>query len=72
MILLLLSGCGTARYDTKESTKILLPQIVEYSRSLQDNAATEIESGQCKALAEFAKDYVQMRDRVRFVRNKIN
>lgn len=71
MMLPLLAGCGQARYDTTESTKILLPKIVQYDAEIQSMAADEVRSGSCPALTEFTKDYVQLRDRLRLVRDEL-
>lgn len=71
MSLFLLSGCEVNRFDTKESTKILLPAIVQYDDKIQDEAIEEIESGQCYALTEFAKDYSQIRDRLRLIKDEL-
>ena len=69
--LCLLSGCTGKRFDTKESTKILLPTIIQYDGETQNQAAKEIESGQCKALTELTKGYSQLRDRLRLIKDEL-
>ena len=68
---MLLASCGVKRFDTKESTKALLPSIVAYSDTIQDQAIKEIEEGQCYALTEFTKDYSQLRDRLRLIKEEL-
>lgn len=69
---LILTGCGVTRYDTKESTKILLPTIVQYSEKETRAAIEEVSGGSCPVHVEFAKDYVQIRDRLRLIKKELN
>lgn len=73
ILLGLLTGCsrGNIRYDTKESTKALLPEIVQYSREKQTGAAKEIKNGYCPILTEFTQDSAQLRDRLRLIKKEL-
>jgi hypothetical protein len=62
----LLTACGTATFS-KEAT-LVLPDVVEYSKEMQNKAADEIESQNVPTLTEFMKDYKVMRDQTRVAR----
>lgn len=61
----LLAACGTERIDTRESTSLVLPPVIQYEGELLDAAAQEVESGNAPALTELAKDYKLTRDKLR-------
>jgi len=71
--MVLLTGCAkeSIRYDTKESTKALLPQIVEYSRAKQVTGAKEIESNLCPVLTDFTQDGSKLRDQIRLIKQEL-
>lgn len=64
-VLPLLSACGTVPFDTRQSTRLVLPEVVQYEQQLLDQAANEVEAGTAPALTELAKDYKVMRDQTR-------
>lgn len=66
-----LNACGVSRYDTKESTKAILPTLVQYGDEIQDKAIEEVEGGQCQAHVEFAKDYIHLRDKIRLIKDEL-
>ena len=67
-ILFLLSACSEARFDTKQSTALILPATPPVDEQTSSQAVEEIESGSCPALTELAKDYLQTRDRLRIAK----
>lgn len=67
----ILTGCGTTRYDTKESTKILMPPLIQYDEKTRIGAIEEVIGNTCPIHVEFAKDYVQIRDRIRLIRDEL-
>lgn len=58
MMPLLLSACAPAHSNAGLS-------VIEYSREVQENAATEMENGQCTTLNTFMNDYSVLRDQAR-------
>ena len=64
-----ISSCsGGATFS--DEAKIALPDVVEYSRDVQNKAADELESYDVPTLAEFMKDYSVMRDQARRARGR--
>lgn len=68
---LILTACGTARFDTAQSTKLILPPVILYTPALQSAAADEAESGVCTAHVELGKDYKLTRDRLRIAKGAL-
>lgn len=71
VIMVTLSGCGVTRYDTEESIKAIMPSLVQYDKEIQDKALQEAQSGVCEAHIEFAKDYIQLRDKIRVIEKEL-
>ena len=60
MPLLLLSACS------KEASKKIAPDVVNYPQHIMTKAANEMQSGQCQILSnEMMPDYQVMRDQAR-------
>ena len=68
---LMLIGCGTTRFDTSESTSLVLPPLIQYDGELLNVAAIEAESGLCPVHVELGKDYVLTRDRIRIAQREL-
>lgn len=73
MMMLILTACSKDqyRYDTKESTKALLPNLVQYGEKETRGAVMEVKAGSCPVHVEFAKDYIQIRDRIRLIKKEL-
>ena len=73
-MMLTLNACTKDQYsyDTKESTKALMPTIVQYEQKTLDSAITEVSGGACPIHVEFAKDYIQIRDRLRLIESELD
>ena len=69
---LLLTACGGKRFDTTQSTKLLLPPVIQYDSDLLQSAANEVESGKAPALTELVKDYKVTRDKIRIAQKELN
>lgn len=61
MTALILTSCAVADYDTRQSTGLVLPDVVQYSRDFQNTLADEASTGSCPAHVEVGKDYHVMR-----------
>lgn len=61
----LLTACETGRFDTKKSTALVLPPVIQYEREFLQRAADEVERNSSPALIELAKDYKLTRDKLR-------
>lgn len=68
---ILLTACGGGNFDTRESTGLVLPSIVQYDSETLSQAADEIEGALCPALTELAKDYKLTRDRIRLAQSEL-
>lgn len=72
VMLITLTACSKDyRYDTKESTKALLPSLVQYSEKETRGAVMEVKTGACPIHIEFTKDYIQIRDRIRLIKKEL-
>ena len=69
--LLMVSACGTERFDTGQSTSLVLPPVVQYEGKLLDQAHAELEVGACPAHVELAKDYKWTRDKLRVAQEQL-
>lgn len=69
---LILGACGTVRHDTRESTSLVLPPIIQYEGKNLERLAQEAESGSCPAHVEFGKDYIWTRDKLRAAYEALN
>lgn len=65
---LLLTACGGGRFDTRESTNMVLPPVIQYEREFLQTAANEVEGKQCESLNELTKDYKTTRDKLRIAK----
>lgn len=63
MTLSFLSGCAR-----EPSRKLILPDVVEYSKATQIKAADELQACHSPTIMEFMKDYSVMRDQTRAAR----
>lgn len=68
MMCSLLTGCAR---EVSEIQKLVLPDVVVYSKEVQNRAAHELQTQNVPTLAEFMKDYKVMRDQVRVARGEI-
>ena len=71
MMTLTLNACGMDRFDTRESTKALLPEIVQYGEKQTQGAIKEVRGNTCPIHVEFAKDYIKVRDGLRLIRDEL-
>ena len=73
---ILLSGCGTGIFDRPTGGRVAVPDVVEYSKQVQDHTAAELSKlgpacprdgvfGGCSAVKRFVIDYGRMRDQAR-------
>ena len=69
---LMLTACGSARFDTRESASLVLPLVIQYEGGLLDKAADEAEAGTCTAHVELGKDYKWTRDKLRVAHKELN
>jgi hypothetical protein len=69
---LFLAACATNRFDTGQSTGLVLPPVIQYDGELLEKAADEFESGAAPALTELVKDYKLTRDRLRIAHKEMN
>lgn len=61
-----LTGCAPALSNSSaDINKVNYPIVVEYDGATLDQAAGELESGTCPALANMTVDYGQIRDETR-------
>lgn len=71
--MLLLSGCAQGISNDTQSTDLVLPRLVQYSQSTQNEAAREVEiCTNCELLKTFAKHYGDMREEVRAAQEALN
>ncbi len=68
MMLSLLTACGGATFS--DEARIALPDVIEYSRDVQNKAADELLSCQVPTITEFMKDYHVMREQARRARGR--
>ena len=66
LTLFLSSGCAQVASNFK-AFQMTAPDVVSYSRDVQNKAAVEIQSGKCPVLSSFAADYSVMRDQSRLI-----
>lgn len=71
MMPLILTGCAGGHFDTRESTSLVLPIIIQYEGKTLDAAALEAEERACPVHIEFGKDYVLTRDRIRIAKRSL-
>lgn len=67
----LLTACAGGNFDTKKSTNLVLPPIVQFSSKVRESAAREIGGGQCEGLTEIARSYKATRDKLRIARKEL-
>lgn len=65
---LMLTACAPARFDTAQSTSLVLPPVIPYEQEFLNTAADEAEAGQCRAHVELGKDYKVTRDKLRIAK----
>ena len=63
MISSLLTGCTGVNFSG--DAKLIIPDVVEYSKDTQIKAADELEGFEVPTITEFSKDYSVMRDQAR-------
>ena len=63
MISSLLTGCAGVNFNG--DAKLIIPDVVEYSKDTQIKVADELEGFEVPTLTEFIKDYSVMRDQAR-------
>lgn len=71
LIALTLTACAPARFDTAQSTSLVLPPVIPYEREFLNTAADEAEAGQCRAHVELGKDYKVTRDKLRIAKKSL-
>lgn len=69
--LFILSGCAGGQHDTRQSTALVLPPVIQYEGQFYDSLAEEFEGGKCPAHFEFGKDYVWTRDKIRIAEESL-
>jgi hypothetical protein len=72
VIPIIAGGCSKNRFDTGQSTRLLLPVINEYDAPFHSELLQELDLGVCKAHVEFGKDHVQLRDRIRLADKELS
>ena len=63
MMLSFLTACAGVNFNG--DAKLIIPDVVEYSKDTQIKAADELEGFEVPTLTEFIKDYSVMRDQAR-------
>lgn len=66
-----LTACAGERFDTRKSTSLVLPPVIQYEGKLLDQAADEVDAGTSPALIELVKDYKLTRDKLRIAHKSV-
>lgn len=69
--LVTLTACETVHSDTSKATQLILPPVIQYSRSFQNKAADEALANTCPAHISLGKDYKLTRDRIRVANQEL-
>lgn len=72
MMPLILTACSQGRFDTAQSSSLVLPPVIPYERDFLQEAASEAKAGQCPAHVELGKDYKWTRDKLRTAERELN